>query len=147
MKSSDCPNSIVEMLTKIGALLALSLICLVGGCAENPTERAQRLEPMLAAAGFKLHPADTAERRDSLKARTPLKVRYSVRDDGKVYYWFADPVVCQCLYVGSQSNYQKYEQIRLQQLAAEQAQAAASMNEDAALQEQTDFVTWPMPMW
>ncbi|MGH7877997.1 MAG: hypothetical protein ACREQD_00720 [Candidatus Binataceae bacterium] len=113
------------------------------GCAETPTERANRIEPILAAAGFRLHPADTPERADDLKWRPALKVRYSMRN-GKVYYWFADPVACQCLYVGSPEDYQKYEALRLQQQTVEREESAAAMNEDAALQQQSDFMMWPM---
>lgn len=146
MKIDGLRDNIAATAPKAGWLFALGFVIAVAGCAETPSQRAQRIEPMLSAAGFRLHPADTPERQDNLKLRTPLKVRYSIRPDGNVYYWFADPVVCQCLYVGNQANYQKYEQLRLQQRAADQAQATAAMNEDAALQEQTDFMMWPAPV-
>ena len=62
---------------------------------------------------------------------TPLKVRYFI-DNGKPRYWFNDPVNCHCVYVGSEKNYQQYEQIRLSQQAARQEAEAAQMNEEAA---------------
>ena len=62
---------------------------------------------------------------------TPLKVRYYI-DNGKPRYWFNDPVNCHCVYVGSEKNYQQYEQIRLSQQAARQEAEAAQMNEEAA---------------
>ncbi|HLW71182.1 MAG TPA: hypothetical protein VKS22_11240 [Candidatus Binataceae bacterium] len=128
---------------RVFKLLCLALTTLLVGCAETPTQRANRIEPMLAASGFRLHPADTPERLDDLKWRPALKVRYSTRN-GKIFYWFADPTVCRCLYVGSPEDYQKYEELRLQQQTVEREESAAEMNEDAALQERSDFMMWPM---
>jgi hypothetical protein len=125
-------------------VLALVLIsaCVAAGCAETPQERAQRIEPMLSAAGFHMHPADTPERQENLKTMTPLKVNYYVRN-GKPHYWFADPVVCQCIYVGTEKNYQQYEQIKLQQQMVQREEEAAQMNESAAQQEEMNVMLWP----
>jgi hypothetical protein len=124
------------------------LICfmLLAGCAETPRQRAKRIEPMLSAAGFRMHPADTPAREDNLKAVTPLKLRYDVRD-GKLHYWFADPVVCNCLFTGSEKNYQRYEQLKLQSQMVQREQVAAELNEDAAQQEQFDWMMWPGPFY
>jgi len=123
-------------------LAAILFVTCVAGCAETPQQRAQRLEPMLSAAGFHIHPADTPERIDHLKSMTPLKIRYYERN-GKLRYWFADPIVCQCIYVGTEANYQKYEQLKLQQQMVQREEAAAQMNEDAAQQEDMNFMMWP----
>jgi hypothetical protein len=40
---------------------------------------------------------------------TPLKLHYLARR-GRRSYWFADPYVCQCLYVGSEQNYNEFVQ-------------------------------------
>jgi hypothetical protein len=125
-------------------VLALSIVAagIAAGCAETQRQRAKRIEPMLSAAGFHIHPADTPQRQQELTSMTPLKVRYDARN-GKLHYWFADPTVCQCIYVGNEQSYQKYEQIRLQQQTAQREEAAAMMNEDAAQQEQMNFMMWP----
>ncbi|HEY2526146.1 MAG TPA: hypothetical protein VGI29_13870 [Candidatus Binataceae bacterium] len=128
--------------------MALALAAaLVAGCSmfqETPQQRAQRIEPMLAAAGFRMLPADTPARVAETERLTPLKVRYYF-DNGKPRYWFNDPVSCHCVYVGGEKNYQQYEQIRLSQQAAQQEAAAAELNEDAAAQEQMNMMLWPGP--
>lgn len=102
---------------------------------------------MLAAAGFRMRPADTPAKIDDLKSRTPLKVRYTMQD-GRPRYWFADPVVCDCLYVGNERDYQRYEQLRIQERTAQEEEQAAALNEDAAEQEQFNFEMWPVwPVW
>ncbi len=116
------------------------------GCAETPRQRAYRLEPMLSAAGFHMVPADTAERQQELKAHTPLKVRYYFAN-GKPHYWFADPYVCNCVYIGDEAAYQKYQQLKLEQRMVQQAEAAAEMNENAAQLEQFNWMMWPGPFF
>jgi hypothetical protein len=100
------------------------LIALLSGCAtqETPEQRAQRIEPMLAAAGFRAHPADSPAKLQNLQAMTPLKVRFTTKN-GKVHYWFADPVFCTCLYTGNQDAYEHYQQLRLQQTEEQEAPA------------------------
>lgn len=131
------------MLSFVRSVTLVVLIALLSGCAtqETPVQRAQRIEPMLAAAGFKPHPADSPTKVQSLQARTPLKVSFTPKD-GKMHYWFADPVYCNCLYTGNQDAYAHYQQLRLQQKNAEQAQETAEMNESAASEEQMDFGAW-----
>jgi len=131
---------------RIAAAFALAMAALLAGCfmQETPQQRAQRIEPMLSAAGFHMLPADTPERVAETQRLTPLKVRYYI-DNGKPRYWFNDPVNCHCVYVGSEKNYQQYEQIRLSQQAAQQEAEAAQMNEEAAQQEQMNMMLWPGP--
>ncbi|MGH7988465.1 MAG: hypothetical protein ACREQX_19555 [Candidatus Binataceae bacterium] len=125
-----------------GALLLL-IIATLSACAETATERADRLEPMLSAAGFHMFPADTAARMAELKSLTPLKVRYYPYK-GKLHYWFADPKVCHCIYIGNAEDYQEFEKLRLKQERVEQEERAAEMNQEAAQQEQMNFMMWPM---
>lgn len=80
-------------------------------------------ENMLAAAGFLVRPADTAERQSALAGLPPNRLVQRFHDD-RVAYLYADPVVCRCLYVGGQGAYGRYQQERLQQrLADEQVEA------------------------
>jgi hypothetical protein len=85
--------------------------CLAMGCAESASQRARRLEPMLAQAGSRIVPANTPARTERLSQMTPLKLKYVSRN-GKSSYWFADPDVCHCLYVGSQHNYDEFQQFK-----------------------------------
>jgi hypothetical protein len=88
----------------------LILQCLAIGCAESSEERAQRLEPMLTQVSFRAVPANTPARTQKLSKMTPLKVSYFSRK-GNPSYWFADPYVCHCLYVGGEQNYDEFQQL------------------------------------
>jgi hypothetical protein len=120
--SSSKSFPVVSPASLMGFLFLL-LQCLAIGCTESSTQRAQRLEPMLMEAGFREVPANTPARAEKLSQMTPLKVSYFARH-GKSSYWFADPYVCHCLYVGSEHNYQQ-----LQQLKQERAEEVTQEND------------------
>jgi hypothetical protein len=113
--------------------LLLTLSVLAGGCAESHTERAQRLEPMLAQAGFQMVPANTPARSQKLNDMVPLRMNYLSRN-GKLSYWFADPYVCHCLYVGDEQNYGQFEQLK-QVEQGERAQEVTDMDEQTKYEE------------
>jgi hypothetical protein len=132
------------MCNLIRAALAGALFALViAGCAtqETPVQHAQRIEPMLSAAGFHVHPADNPARQAQLQSLTPLKMRFYPRN-GKMHYWYADPYYCNCIFSGNEKAYDAYERIRLQQQMANQQEMSARMNEDAAAQENMNFTMW-----
>ena len=124
------------------AAIAVLTSCVVAACAETPRPRAHRLEPMLSAAGFHMVPADNPQRQHELLSHTPLKMRYYFAN-GKPHYWFSDPYVCNCVYIGNEAAFQKYQQLKLQRKMVEQEQAAAAMNENAAEEEQFNYMMWP----
>jgi hypothetical protein len=126
------------------ACLLILVIMTALGCAtqETPTQRAQRIEPLLSAAGFHMKPTSTPAQQAALQGMTPLKVRFYPYN-GKMHYWFADPVYCDCLFVGNEEAYQRYEQIRLQQQNIHAEEQTAQLNEEAAQQEQMNFALWP----
>jgi hypothetical protein len=131
------------MLRLVGMLALCSFAAL--GCAtqpETPIQRAQRIEPLLAAAGFHMHPADTPARQNQLQTLTPLKVRFYPRND-KMHYWFADPYYCDCIFAGNEAAYDAYQRERLQQQMANQQESAAELNEEAAQQENMNYMIWP----
>jgi hypothetical protein len=114
----------------------------LAGCAETARQRALRLEPMLSAAGFHMVPADTPQRQHELEAHTPLKMRYYFAN-GRPHYWFADPYVCDCVYIGNEANYQQYQRLKAQEQMVRGEEAAAAMNQNAAEQEQFNWMMWP----
>jgi hypothetical protein len=124
------------------AVLAVLVTWVLAGCAETPRQRAHKLEPMLSAAGFHMVPADTPQRQQELASHTPLKMRYYFTN-GQPHYWFADPYVCNCVYIGNEADFQKYQQLKLEQQMVEREQAAAAMNEDAAQEEEFNWAMWP----
>ncbi|MGH8012018.1 MAG: hypothetical protein ACREQ4_05925 [Candidatus Binataceae bacterium] len=125
------------------ATIVILIIAALSACAPSASERAHQLEPMLSAAGFRMYPADTPARMDELKSLTPLKMRYYPYK-GKLHYWFADPKVCHCIYIGNAEDYQEFEKLKLEQERVKNEERAAEMNQEAAQQEQMNFMMWPM---
>jgi hypothetical protein len=72
---------------------------------------ATRAEARLAAAGFHIEPADTAERLARLDAMPPFKIVEQSRDEERVFA-YADPLRCQCQYAGDAQQYAEYKQLR-----------------------------------
>ena len=85
----------------------------------------------LAAAGFIIRPANTPERQAMLAKLPPNHFVQRVKGDA-VHYVYADPLVCGCLYVGSQQAYSQYKQHEQQQHLADEQQMTAQTYSDAA---------------
>jgi hypothetical protein len=116
---------LVRYCTVIALLLAIQGIT---GCR---TQVIQDKEDSLAAAGFILRPANTPERIAMLKRLPPN--RFLRREKGDVvHYVYADPIVCSCLYVGTQQAYAQYVRDRQQKDIANQQQLTADEYSDAA---------------
>src|SRR3569832_1456416 len=79
------------------ALLLISAIALSGCQAVLVSHK----EALLESSGFKATPADTPERQALL---TNLPAREIVAG-GYGTYVYADPLVCNCLYIGSDAAY------------------------------------------
>jgi hypothetical protein len=113
---------------------ALALTVGVAACASM---EAQQTQDQLAAAQFTRKQADTPAKLAKLKSLPQYKVTVVVKN-GKNYYIYADATQCQCLYVGTETNYQQYQQIRIAQNIVDEQQAAAAMNQEAAM----DWDAW-----
>lgn len=108
----------------VGALLVLVSL---SACQTTPPDVAAH-EDKLAAAGFVKRIADTPERQAML-TRLPID-QFVIRQNGNtVHYIYADPLVCGCLYVGTEQAFAQYQENR--QLA-NQERVIAQMYEDAA---------------
>ncbi len=94
-------------------------------------------EDALSAAGFTVRIANTAERQVMLHRLPPNQFVRRVNGD-TVHYVYADPVVCGCLYIGTQQAYNQYRADRLQQQLADEQQMAAQTYADA---------TWNWDAW
>jgi hypothetical protein len=112
----------------IGLLIALALI----GCATIDKRNTLDQEQTLAAAGFKMKPADTPEKRQHLLVLPQQQIIYHERE-GKVLYLFADATICKCLYVGSQKAYYRYQQLTQERQLAYEQSIAGTMNPDMGL--------------
>ena len=70
---------------------------------------------------------------------TPARRLVAHRRDGQLYYVYADPAMCKCLYVGTPAQYQRVLEKRLaiEQLVAQQE----LLNEDAVIR--ALWAPWP----
>jgi hypothetical protein len=115
-------------------LLMAVLIAACSAFQETPAQKAQRIEPVLSAAGFHMVTADNPKKQEVFASMPPLTMHYYVAKDGKPRYWFADPYECNCVYEGDAKAYQRYQNLRLQQKLVKEEEQAAELNQDAAMQ-------------
>ena len=117
------------------ALGSIAICATLSACAAA----VQNKEDLLAAAGFTLVPANTPQRQASLTSLPPHKFVHQVRN-GKVLFIYADPTICDCLYVGDQTAYSHYRANVFEKNLANEQQMTAQMNQDL------DWDTWS-PGW
>jgi|ERR1700722_9443051 hypothetical protein len=104
---------------------------------ESPRERVSQNEDNLAAAGFVVQPANTPERQAMLNSLPPHQ--FLQRPHGNdVSFVYADPLVCDCLYVGSQDAYNRYKLYLQQKKLADEQRWTAQMYSDS---------TWNWGYW
>jgi hypothetical protein len=107
-------------------LLLLAACVGMAGCAAEVKQK----EDLLAAAGFTIVPANTPQRQASLASLPPHKFSRQERNN-KVIFTYADPTVCNCLYVGDQAAYDLYRrEVFAKNLANEQQMTAESYSMD-----------------
>ncbi len=117
----------------LGTLLAVSAL----GACETQQQAIAQHEDRLAAAGFVIKPANTRERQAML-ARLPAH-RFVTRQNGDtIHYVYPYPLVCNCLYVGTQQAYDQYKANQLAQHIANEQLMTAQAYSDAA---------WSWPAW
>jgi hypothetical protein len=109
----------------LGLLVATAAL---GGCVSQLDLITDR-ENMLSAAGFTVLPANTPDRQAMLASLPPDRVSQKIEGD-HVSYLYPDPVVCHCLYVGSQQAFGQYQQIMMQRQIARDQVTAARLNAD-----------------
>ena len=125
----------------LSSLVAISATCLVLAACETTAERIGHKENNLAAAGFTVLPANTPERQADLKRLPPNKFVTKTTGD-QVRYVYADPVECNCLYVGDQKAYGAYRQDMLAKHLADEQQMTAQMYQD-----NWDWGGWDWGRW
>lgn len=110
--------------------LAAGLASSLAGCA-TPQQRVEQKEDNLAAAGFLARPANTPERQAMLQ-RLPANTFFREVKGDEIHYVYADPLVCSCLYVGSQEAYGAYQRHMQEQRLAEEKRLTAQLYSDPA---------------
>jgi hypothetical protein len=112
---------------RLGASAGLLLFGLGALIANQMQQRViMRHEDNLSIAGFVVHRADTPDLQTTLDLLPSHQVLQRVRGE-TIRYVYADPDVCDCLYVGSQQAYDLYQKQRLARHLADQQRIAARM--------------------
>ncbi len=123
--------------------ILLLLIALMTSCAAMEKQKSMDTERLLAASGFKMKLATTPEKKAALKGLPQRKLVPQVHE-GKNYFYYADAEYCQCLYVGSEKSYQKFQALAEQRQLAQDYRWAAQANMDASM----NFGMWgPWGPW
>jgi len=119
-----------------------AIVLSLAGCAALQAEDTRATERMLAAAGFQMRPADTAEKLAHLHMLTPGKIVRRERS-GEPSYVYADRNVCTCLYTGTEQQYQEYRKLARQQTMADEAAVVAEESSDP--RSSGLWGLWPLP--
>ena len=94
------------------------------GCAAMQKDNTQTTEQTLSAAGFQVKLADTPAKLAQLQG-LPQRKLVPQQQNGAIRYVYVDAQYCQCVYAGTETNYQEYQKLALQrQLALEEVSAA-----------------------
>jgi hypothetical protein len=70
--------------------------------------KSRNIEGLLQEAGFVRNAADTPEKMERIRSEVQRKV-IPVQEEGQIYYLYADAEFCQCLYVGDDSAFNRFE--------------------------------------
>ena len=144
IRVAKAASSLVQLSLRRLAFVLLPAM-LAAACASEQAE-VQQTEQMLAAAGFRMQPADTPQRQAQLAATPPRQLlTQTLQVGGKptAGYIYADPDYCHCVYLGTPQAFQAYQQLALQQRIANEQLQAAEMQEDAAF----DWGMWGPGYW
>ena len=106
---------------------AVFLSASLAGCATR--QDVSEHENQLSAAGFAVRPANTPERQAMLM-RLPADKFVKRTHGDSVMYVYADPLVCDCLYVGDQQAFGRYQQYVQAKRIADEQQLTAQLYND-----------------
>lgn len=129
----------MRALTRLAVVAVV--VSLLPACTYIKREDADQVESTLAAAGFRMKPADTPEKLAKLQTLPQRKIFTQVKD-GEPVYLFADAEFCKCVYAGRQPQYDRYQRLAFEQKIAQEHVEAAEMNQESAM----DWGMWG-PFW
>jgi hypothetical protein len=118
-----------QSFTPFRILGAVALLALAAGCAT--TSSTTQTTDMLTAAGFKLLAADTPKKQELLN--TLPKDQLSVVTWKKKTFYVQPAAAPNQAYVGTPTEYQAYQQLRLAKQMTNDNLMAAQMNQEAML--------------
>lgn len=114
----------------VSMLAALAISAASLSACVTASQQVQNKEDALAAAGFVVKPANTPAREDMLHRLPPHEFVQRTKDD-TIDYVYADPLVCNCLYVGNQTAYNNLKEHEREQHLADEQQMTAQIYSDA----------------
>jgi len=123
-------------------IVLAAVVVALSGCATIRRHEALDTEQVLSAAGFHMQLGDTPEKLTSLQALPTRRLVPNERD-GRLYYVYADPEVCRCLYVGTEPQYQEYQRLALQKRLADEELMAAQDFLSGATMNWGPWGPWP----
>jgi len=127
-RSPERSNAMKSKATIRFVAISVTLTMGLAACA-SLSSRVRDKEDLLAAAGFDVHPAATPQREAVLKSLPPHKFVRRVKGD-HVEYFYADPLVCNCLYTGDQRAFDTYKYEVFERRIADEQQLTAQMYQE-----------------
>ena len=115
------------ILKPLVALLCAVIAIAVGGCESANSSNQKAL---LAAAGFRARTPETTRQKE-LYAAAPSYHMQRIDAKGKIFYAYKDEKEG-VAYVGGEAEYQRYQQLAVQQRIAREQYMAAQMQRDMA---------------
>ena len=109
-----------------------SLVILLAGSVGCAAMAANK-ERELSAAGFQMKMADTPEKQEHLATLEQRKL-FPTKMEGRLVYVYADAKGCNCLYVGSETDYQRYQRIVMVKQEIDEEQSTADELNSASMQ-------------
>ena len=107
-------------------------ILLLYGCASIDSHKNQIKEEYLAAAGFKIYPANGGQEEENLK-KIPQRQLVSPHGAKTPTYIYADNEGCHCLYVGDEKALDEYHRLAGIKRNTDNALIAADMRDTFAM--------------
>lgn len=99
-------------------------------------------EGLLSAAGFRVLHTDDPQKRRNL-AILPAHRLVTETKEGVVYYVYADPTVCRCIYFGDEESYREYRRLALDRRVSDQRAMKANPDQRVAF----DWTAWGERGW
>jgi hypothetical protein len=122
------------------AITSISVCVALSGC-ETLGQWVKDNEDLLAAAGFTVQLANTPQRVASLRVLPADQFIPKTKGSGLTYI-YADPVVCNCLYVGDQTAFNAYKKEVFTRDIVNEQQLTAETYSD-----QWDWAGWDSGAW
>jgi hypothetical protein len=118
-------SGVLAMERSLRVAIALSGMAFAAAACTSTGAETSTKQDLLEQAGFVRRNADTPDRVAALKALPPHQF-ITRMSNGSIKYMYADPIACDCIYVGGQHAYDQYRQLMAAKLHPAQIRAILS---------------------